>query len=73
MDERKIPVEVFSKSRPMNQVLEEYMKSWERAKAEAEATSPDKSEEEIFADTMRCAAYGIYLLGVEDGMKEGTK
>lgn len=71
MNERKIPVEVFSKSRPMNQVLEEYMKSWERAKAEA--TSPDKSEEEIFADTMRCAAYGIYLLGVEDGMKEETK
>lgn len=66
-----IPLEVISKGRELGNVLAEYKRIWNGAKEAA--TVPGKTDDEIFADTMMCAAYRIYLLGVEDGMKEGTK
>lgn len=44
------------------------MRIWNDAKKHA--TTPGKGEDKIFADTMKVIAYRIYLLGVEDGMKE---
>lgn len=66
-----IPLDVFAKGRPYEKVLEEYMKIW--ANARKYATAPGKGEDEIFADTMTVTIYRMYLLGVEDGMKEEIK
>ena len=63
-----IPLNVFTKGRSFEKVLEEYMRIWDDVKKCA--TTPGKGEDEIFADTMKVTAYRIYLLGVEDGMKE---
>lgn len=63
-----IPLNVFTKGRSFEKVLKEYMRIWGDFKKCA--TAPGKGEDEIFADTMEVAAYRIYLLGVEDGMKE---
>lgn len=62
-----IPLEAISKGRSLDEVLGEYMRIWEDAKATVSA--PGKGEDEVFADTMEVTAYRIYLLGVEDGMK----
>lgn len=66
-----IPVDVILKGREYEKVLAEYQRIWNGVKEVA--TVPGKTEDEIFADTLMVAAYRIYLLGVEDGMKEGTK
>lgn len=63
-----IPLNVFTKGRSFERVLEEYMRIWNDAKKYA--IVPGKGEDEIFAETMKVTAYRIYLLGVEDGMKE---
>lgn len=66
-----IPLEAIAKGRDYDAVLTEYRRIWEIAKEAA--TAPGKTQDEIFAETMMCAAYRIYLLGVEDGMKEVAK
>ncbi len=71
LHERGIPLDVIVKGRDLDSVLGEYMIAWNEAKKVA--TAPGKSENEIFADTMMAVAYRIYLLGVEDGMKESAK
>ena len=37
------------------------------------AATPGKSADEIFADTIMAVVYRVYLLGVEDGMREVAK
>ncbi len=66
-----VPMEAIAKGRNYGKVLTEYRRIWEGAKEAA--TTPGKTDDEIFADTMMCAAYRIYLLGVEDGMKGAEK
>lgn len=65
-----VPLDAISKGRSFDKVLKEYMRIWRDAKESVD--SPGKSEDEIFADTMKVVAYRIYLLGVEDGMKRDT-
>jgi len=65
--EHGVPLEAIKKGRDYGKVLSEYRRIWDGAKGAA--TAPEKTQDEIFADTMMCAAYRIYLLGVEDGMK----
>ncbi len=69
MMEHDIPLEAIKKGRDYGMVLSEHRRIWDGAKEAA--TVPGKTQDEIFADTMMCAAYRIYLLGVEDGMKGG--
>lgn len=66
-----VPMDAISKGRDYEAVLTEYKRIWEGAKEAA--TAPGKSDDDIFAHTMMAAAYRIYLLGVEDGMKEAKK
>lgn len=69
--EHSIPLSVIAKGRPLEDVLEEYMRIFQDA--QKAATKPGKSDDGIFVDTLKAAAYRLYLLGVEDGMKkEGT-
>lgn len=63
----EIPVEVIAKGRNLGEVLTEYMRIWDGAKEAA--TKERKSPDDVFADTMQAAAYRLYLLGVQDGMK----
>ena len=62
-----VPVEVISKGRAYGDVLDEYMRIWEDVKSVADAKG------KTFADIMSVSAYRLYLLGVEDGMKEVSK
>lgn len=64
-----VPLDAIAKGRNLEAVLTEYRRIWKDANEAA--TSAEKTQDEIFADTLMCAAYRIYLLGVEDGMKEG--
>lgn len=66
-----IPMEAIGKGRNLEDVLSAYMTFWGRAKEFA--TSSDKSEDEIFEDTLMLTAYRIYLLGVEDGLRGNAK
>lgn len=63
----EIHVEVIAKGRNLEEVLTEYMRIWDGAKKAA--AEEGKSPNDIFADTMQAAAYRLYLLGVQDGMK----
>lgn len=63
----KFPLDVFEKCRPLDEVLDDYMRMWGHAKSVV--GGPEKDEDTIFADTMKVTAYALYLLGVEDGMK----
>lgn len=67
-----IPLDAIAKGRDLGEVLSSYMKFFEDAKAVA-ALTPGKSADEIFADAMKGATYRIYILGVEDGMKEDKR
>lgn len=71
VNQHGVPMEAIAKGRNYDEVLTEYRRIWEGAKEAA--TAPGKTDDDIFADTMTCAAYRIYLLGVEDGMKEAAK
>lgn len=62
-----VPLEAIATGRDMGAVLTEYRRIWEGAKKVA--LEDGKTYDEAFADAMMCAAYRIYLLGVEDGMK----
>lgn len=66
--DESIPMSVFSKGRTYGDVLEAFMASYETAHKEA-SKQVGKSGEEIFADTLACVAYRMYLLGVQDGME----
>lgn len=66
--EHSIPLKVIAKGRPLEDVLEEYMRIF--MVAQKVARKPGKSEDDVLADTMKLAAYRLYLLGVEDGMKK---
>ena len=70
-EHHNIPLRVFTKGQPLEKVLREYMRAWESAKKIA--TAPGKTEDEIISEVMVAATYRIYLLGVEDGMKEENK
>ena len=63
-----IPLEVISKGRDLDEVLTAYMTIYENAR-KAVAT-PGKSEADVFADATTGAVYRLYLLGVEDGMRQ---
>lgn len=65
---RNVPLNVIAQGRPLKDVLEEYMRIFMYAKKAV--TKPGKGEEDVFADTLKAAAYRLYLLGVEDGMKK---
>lgn len=66
----EIPIEVINKGRDLGQVLEGYMTFFERARKVTAGCG--KSEDEIFVNAMQVAVYWLYLLGVEDGMKEAS-
>ena len=66
--DESIPMSVFSKGRTYGEVLGAFMASYETAHKEA-SKQAGKSGEEIFADTLACDAYRMYLLGVQDGME----
>lgn len=63
----EIPIEAIIKGRSMEEVLNEFMRIWDGAREAA--TKEGKSPDDVFADTMQAAAYRLYLLGVQDGMK----
>lgn len=67
----EIPAEAIAKGRSFGDVLTAWMEIYDRARDAAIA--PGKTGDKIFSDTMMAAAYRIYLLGVEDGMKEAGK
>lgn len=67
MSKYDIPLRAIQKGRDLGAVLNEYRRIYGDAKKAA--TAPGKSEDDILADTLMGAAYRIYLLGVEDGMK----
>ena len=66
---KKIPIDIILQGRKLDEVYAAYMAFFERAKEVAAAERPKKSEDEIFVNAMMGATYGLYLLGVEDGMK----
>lgn len=67
-----IRLEVISKGRDLGDVLESYMKFYEDAKKVA-ISHGVTDESDLAASAMQGAAYRLYLLGVEDGMKEVQK
>lgn len=66
-----VPLDAIQVGRPLDEVLNEYMRIWGDAKKKL--SSQTKNPDEVFADVMEVSAYRIYLLGVEDGMKEARK
>lgn len=64
-----IPVGAIVKGRPLGDVLTEYMRIYDVAKATYLESHPNAGECEVFAETTTAAVYRLYLLGVEDGMK----
>lgn len=66
-----VPLDAISKGCSLGDLLDVYMRVWEDARKTV--STPGKEDAEIFADTMKVTAYRIYLLGVEDGMKEENK
>lgn len=63
-----IPLEVIEKGRSCEDVLETWGKNFEVL--EGVCTDLFGSEEDNAASVMVSAVYRIYLLGVEDGMKQ---
>ena len=61
-----IPLDAIQKGRALDEVLSEYMRTWEEANRAV--SEPGRDPDLIFADTMTATVYRIYLLGVEDGM-----
>lgn len=70
-EQHDIPIDVFSKGRSYGDVLTEYMRIW--GDVNRMAISAGKAEDKAFSDTLAASAYRIYLLGVEDGMKDGDR
>ena len=66
-EQHNVPLEAISKGRDLGSALDAYMKYFDRAKAVS--VQQGESEEESVSDAMMGAAYRLYLLGVEDGMR----
>ena len=66
-----VPLSAIQAGRSLDEVLSEYMRIWDDAKKQLSVQT--KNPDEVFADVMKVTAYRIYLLGVEDGMKEARK
>lgn len=66
-----IPLEVIAKGRNMEDVLAAYLDFFKDAGevAAADGTAAGESDDEVIAGATMCAVYRLYLLGVEDGMK----
>lgn len=63
-----IPLNVIAKGRSLEEVLEKVMSSWRDANEIG--SKAGLTEEDMFSRTFMCVAYRIYLMGVQDGMKE---
>lgn len=63
-----VPIEAIAKGRDLGSVLSSYMKIYEDAQKAVDRDG--KTPDEIFSDIMLGSVYRVYLLGVEDGMKE---
>lgn len=66
-----ISLDVIAKGRNLESVLSCYMKFYKDAQKYIDRAG--KTEEEIFSDVMLGSLYRLYLMGVEDGMKEDIK
>lgn len=71
MQEDYIRDEVVLKGRPFEDVIEKLQQVWEDAIKFAESEHEDGSYE--LGDLLEYTGYRMYLLGVEDGMKEDTE
>lgn len=67
-DFSRVPLEVIAKGRGLVEILAAYITIHKRCREVA--TVSGKSDDEIFAEAMHGAVYRIYLLGVEDGMRQ---
>ena len=63
-----IPLNVIEKGRSLEEVLAKVMSSWRIANEIG--SKAGLTEEDLFSRTLMCVAYRIYLIGVQDGMKE---
>ena len=63
-----IPLNVIEKGRSLEEVLAKVMSSWRSANEIGSKVG--LTEEDLFSRTLMCVAYRIYLMGVQDGMKE---
>ena len=63
-----IPLNVIEKGRSLEEVLAKVMSSWRSANEIG--SKAGLTEEDLFSGTLMCVAYRIYLMGVQDGMKE---
>lgn len=63
-----IPLNVIEKGRSLEEVLAKVMSSWRSANEIG--FKAGLTEEDLFSRTLMCVAYRIYLMGVQDGMKE---
>lgn len=70
-NERMIPLGAISKGRALSEVLDEYRRVYNDAVEIADDGTRDSDETDCAA--IVCAAYRVYLLGVEDGMKRAEK
>ena len=66
-----IPLNVIVKGRRLGEVVEKFMSSWNDANEIG--SKMGLTEEELLSRTIKCAAYRIYLMGVQDGMKGDAK
>ena len=66
-----IPLNVIAKGRSLEEVLEKVMSSWRDANEIG--SKAGLTEEDLFSRTLMCVAYRIYLMGVQDGMKEDAE
>lgn len=71
LNQSGVPVEAIAKGRDLGSVISSYMKFYDDARKYVDRDG--KTEEEIFSDIMLGSVYRVYLLGVEDGMKEERK
>ena len=70
-EEQMIPLGAISKGRDLSEVLDAYMSVYNDAVEIADDGTRDSDA--TVADAMVCAAYRVYLLGVEDGMKGANR
>ena len=66
-----VPKEAIDKGRTFDEVMAEYQIALESAQETAKSSG--RIQDSIFLRAAMAAAYRIYLLGVEDGMKGVAK
>lgn len=71
MNEEAIPVEVIAKGRSLEDVTEKLQQTWENVIEVAKLGHKNADRE--FGKLLICVGYRMYLLGVEDGMKEDAE